>query len=414
MNKVIIAIITILISFSAFSCHKPKAVAEEIKAVPVTVVKPETRDISILYNTSSTIVADDVRLLSFATGGTVAEILKDSGESFSKGDTLARLDSEYLRNNLTAASSNLAVSQKQNTAANVEKRIYELQVANAKTGFADAERELNRFIRLHDENVATDSELERKQLDYDFAKNQLETAQKTLKLSESKIATTLDGIEAATAQLASAKKQVGDAVLIAPFDGTITTKFIETSAVVGPGTPVFQVVASGNQKIEASLPERYLASVTEGSTVFLTIPNSGCVMTPQAITLVHRNIDPMTGNFGVTIQLTDTNGCLEHGMFAHLDFVIDSKENVMSLPVNAVLTLSGEKIVYVREGDKAIKKIIETGIESSEYIEITSGLSGNEEVILSGNKYIVNDTVVKVIAPETTGTDANQNTQETK
>lgn len=414
MKKAIITIIAILISISAVSCQKPPAVVEEVKAVPVTVVKPEMRNISILYNTSATIEADDVRLLSFAVGGKVAEILKDSGESFTRGETLARLDGEYIQNSLSAASSNLALSQKQNSSANVEKRIYELQVANAETGLADAERELNRFKRLHEEDVATDSELEEKQTDYDFAKNQLESAQKTLKLSEGKIATTLDGIDAATAQLASAKKQVGDAVLIAPFDGTITTKFIETSAVVGPGSPVFQVVASGGQKIEASLPERYLNSVSEGSSVFLTIPNTGCAMLPQAITLVHRNIDPMTGNFGVTINLTDTNGCLKHGMFAHLDFVIDSKENVMSLPVSAVLTLSGERIVYVREGDKAIKKTIETGIESSEYIEITSGLSGTEEVILSGNRYIVNDTVVKVITPNLSGTEANQNTQEAK
>jgi multidrug resistance efflux pump len=414
MNKAIIAIITILISISLFSCQKPKAVVQEVKAVPVTVVKPEMRNISILYKTSSTIVADDVRLLAFAAGGTVAEILKDAGESFVKGDTLARLDSEYMRNNLSAASSNLALSRKQNSAANVEKGIYELQVANAEIGLADAERELNRYKRLHEDKVATDSELERKQTDYDIAKNQLETAQKTLKLSEGKIATTLDGIDAATAQLDSAKKQVGDAVLIAPYDGTIMTKFIDTSAVVGPGTPVFQVVASGGRKIEASLPERYLSSVTEGSTVYLTIPESQCQMLPQKIALVHRNIDPMSGNFGVTIQLTDTNECLKHGMFSQLDFVIDSRENVMSLPVNAVLILGNEKIVYIREGDKAIKKVVETGIESSEYIEITSGLSGTEEVILSGNRYIVNDTVVKVITPEAPVTDTNQTTQGTK
>ena len=113
MNKIEILFVSIILCFSFSSCQKPPEVVEEVKPVPVTVVKPEMKDISVTYSTSATIISDDARELSFAVGGTVKKIFKDEGETFSKGDVLAELDRTYLQNNLNAVSSNLSLTKKQ-------------------------------------------------------------------------------------------------------------------------------------------------------------------------------------------------------------------------------------------------------------------------------------------------------------
>ena len=192
-------------------------------------------------------------------------------------------------------------------------------------------------------------------------------------------------------------------VIRAPFDGTISKKMTDTSSVPKPGEPVYEVVADGDLKIEASLPERYIGNVSNGANVLLTVPNNHAVLEPQNITMVHREISAQTGNFGVTIELQDVNGSLKHGMFAHLSFEIARSDNALSLPVNAIIDLAGQKIVYVAQNGKAVKTPVKTGLVSKEYIEILSGLSKDDNVILSGNKYVVDDTDIRIIGEDSTG-----------
>ena len=403
MNRTGFALTIIFLCIMALSCAKTEAPQEEAKGVPVTVIKPEVRDITVYYDTSSTIEAADVRTLSFAVPGKIAEMFKNDGERISKGEIIAELDRESYLNGLKAAESNLALSLKRNNAANVENQIHQNQLEDAENELADKENDFNRYKRLLDENVITQKEFEEKETKYKGAKLAVDNAQSTLKLSKGQIATTLDAIDAATAQRDVARKQYEDAVIRAPFDGTINNKMADASMVTGPGQPVYQVVADGDLKIEASLPERYINSVYESSNVLLTVPNNHFVNSLQKVTMVHRDVSARTGNFGVTIDLKDIDGALRHGMFAHLNFEIDRSMNTLSLPVEAIIELTGEKIVYIANNNKAVKTVVKTGLTSKEYIEILDGLSKNDNVVLSGNKYVVDDTVIRIIEEDSTG-----------
>ena len=281
MRKISIFISILLIATLAILCAKKEEAAEEIESVPVTVVQPQTGDIVVYYNTSSTIEASDVREIAFPVAGEVIETYKDEGEQIIKGDLLARLDTQSYQDGLKAAESNLALAQKRHNAAKVERDIYANRLTDAENTLAEDKKDLHRFERLHDDNAATDKELEEKQKHYESSLLAVENARKALQLAEGQILTSKDSVDAATAQRNIVNKQLHDAVLVAPFEGTISKKFIETGAIVAPGVPVFEVVAQGAQKIVASLPDRYLTSVSEGGNVLLTIPNNDCILIPQ-------------------------------------------------------------------------------------------------------------------------------------
>jgi multidrug resistance efflux pump len=402
MNRTGFAITIIFLCFISLSCAQREAPQEEAKGIPVTVIKPEVKDIVVYYDTSSTIEAADVRTLSFTVPGKIAEMFKDDGERITKGEIIAELDRESYLNGLKAAESNLALALKHNSSAKVQKQIHQNQLKDAENMLADTEKDFNRYKRLRDENVITQKEFEGMETRYKSMKLAVDNAKSALKLAEVQIATTQDAVDAATAQRDVARKQYDDAVIRAPFDGTINNKMADASSVTGPGQPVYEVVADGDLKIEASLPERYINSVYEDSNVLLTVPNNHCVLKLQKITMVHREISAKTGNFGVTINLTDINGCLRHGMFAHLSFEIDRSANTLSLPVEAIIELAGEKIVYIAMNDKAIKTVVKTGLVSKDYVEILSGLSKDDNVVLSGNKYVVDDTDIRIIEEKST------------
>ena len=219
-------------------------------------------------------------------------------------------------------------------------------------------------------------------------------------MAETQVASAGQGVIASQAQRDMARKQFDDAVITAPFNGTVNKKFESVGTVAAPGNEIYEVVADGAMKIDATLPERFLKDVTVGTPVSVTIPNADCKLEPQTISLVYREISDSTGNFGVTINLKDANGCLRHGMFAHLSFEVAKRSGVLSLPVEAIIELSGNKVVYVAENGKAVKKQVTTGLTSKELVEISSGLTGNEDVILSGNRYVVDGSLVRVIGKE--------------
>ena len=408
MKKLIFIIFTIFLLFTFISCSHDEVVEEESKAIPVTIVKAEQRDIVIYHRTSSTIEADDYRSLGFTVDGDVVEMLKAEGERINKGEILAKLDSGYFSSDLKVAESNFALSQKMHNAAKIEVEIYSNQLADSENDLIDSEEEFERYQRLLADKVATKREFEEKELALKSTKLKVGIAENTLLLAQGQILTTKDSLDAASAQLSSERKRFRSTILYAPFDGTVSVKSIKVGAYIKAGDPVYELVSDGALKIETSLPERFMNMVQNGSTVLVAITGGKCHLGVQQITRVHNDIDSKTGNFDVTVELDDSNNCLRHGMFAHLKFEIERKKDVLSIPGDAILEMNGERIVYIVENEKAVKTIVTTGLESSDYVEITSGLSSAEDIILSGSRYVVDNTLVRVIKPESETVETNE------
>ena len=410
MRKIAIFIAVLILILTFVSCaKKTKEAAVTEEGVAVNVVKPKTQDIVLYYNTSSTITNSDVRTLSFSVPGQIQQVLKEEGEKITQGEVVATLNRETYLNGLKAAESGLESAKNGLKAAEQGKRAAKNQLENAENQLAQVEKDYERFKRLRDDNVISQKEFEQIELGYKSAKLGVDSARSALRMAETQVASAEEGVKAATAQVAVVRKQYADASIIAPFSGSVNKKFVTPGVFINPGEPVFEVVSDGKQKIEASLPERFLKDIKEGSSVLLTIPNNQCNMNPQKVTRVNNEIDPNTGNFGVTIELEDLDGCLRHGMFATLDFEISRANGAMSLPIESIIELGGQKIVYVNENNKAKKKVVEIGLASKDLIEITSGLQGNEDVIFSGNRYVVDGSPIRVIeqAKSTESADTN-------
>jgi len=401
MRKVGLTILILLIMLSIISCAKKAAKpSETVEGVPVSVIKPQTRDIVVYYDTSATVKAQDVRELSFAVPGKVVSLSKESGERIKAGEILAMLDRETYNNALKAAESGLESARNGLAAAQQQKNAAENQLKDAENRLAQIEKDYQRFKKLHDEGVVTDKEFEEIELGYKSAQLGAESARSALKMAESQVSSAEEGVKASTAQRDMSKKQFDDAVLSAPFNGTVNKKFVDKGAVVNPGEGIYEIVADGGMKIESSLPERYLGDIKEGSTVLVTISAIDCLLSPQLVSLVYRDVNKDTGNFGVTINLKDVDGCLRHGMFAHLSFEVARHDKVLTVPVMAVIELSEGSVVYIVENGKAVKRQVATGLSSKEDVEIVSGLQGNEDIILSGNRYVVDGSAVRVIGKE--------------
>jgi RND family efflux transporter MFP subunit len=108
-------------------------------------------------------------------------------------------------------------------------------------------------------------------------------------------------------------------------------------------------------------------------------------------------VDPGTGTFKITIELSGADRRIKPGMFGRINIVYDKHENVLQVPRSAILETASDKSVFVVEDGIGIRKTVETGFGSNGMVEISSGLTDGESVITVGHVGLKNEAAVVVI-----------------
>ncbi len=205
----------------------------------------------------------------------------------------------------------------------------------------------------------------------------------------------LDHIDAQN-QVAQLKKQVGDTRILAPISGIVTEKKIEQGVYVGSGTEISTIVDVKKVKVQVYLTEaeafqikkKDLANIT--SEVFPDKVFKGRVtyISPQG-DATHSYLTE------ITIDNPDNN-LLKSGAFVYADFSQGNIESVQTISREALLENAQVPTVYIVKDNKVASRRILTGKDFGDKIEVLSGLSTGEIVVVSGQINLSNGTIVKI------------------
>lgn len=202
-------------------------------------------------------------------------------------------------------------------------------------------------------------------------------------------------LDVALAQDQRAHSIFGWSEIRAPFSGRISQKRVRVGDTVIPGTPLIAVLESGALEVKASLPSSWAGRVQPGERATLEIG-----LPPRNIPVTIREIaagtDPLSHTVRIRGNLSgpDARG-LRAGMFGTLSVPIGT-ENRILVPRSAVLDQDGLKEVFVVEGGKTYLQYVKTGKGDGDRIEILSGLSGGETVVIHSDGRLENGTPVRV------------------
>jgi len=115
---------------------------------------------------------------------------------------------------------------------------------------------------------------------------------------------------------------------------------------------------------------------------------------------ISPSIDPESGTFKVTVDISDRGNLLAIGQFVNVKVIKKVHTNVVLLTRDALIYDGGKIFVYlVNEENKAFKKMVSTGFEEKNIVEVTDGLTGDEKVVTAGKNSIKHDTLVKIVEP---------------
>ncbi|HSV27606.1 MAG TPA: efflux RND transporter periplasmic adaptor subunit [Sedimentisphaerales bacterium] len=254
------------------------------------------------------------------------------------------------------------------------------QVAAVRAEADDAERESRRMASLFESGSAT--------------------AQMRDRASAAAQATAAR-LKAAEAASELAQINLRESVLRSPLDGVVTRRHIDEGNLVSVGQPVVTIADMAEVKVVVNIPDRLAAVVTEGMPCRLMVDAYPDKVFEAYVRTVYPALAPETLSLQVEIRLDNSKMKLKPGMFARVELVTAQKEDVVVLPIDAILGGKvGEAFVYVVEDGTARRRVVERGIIQADRVEITGGLDAGEQLVVTGMTYLKDEMKVEVISGE--------------
>ena len=293
--------------------------------------------------------------------GAVLTTHAEPGQAVHAGQALAQIDAAVLRD--------LALSARS-------------AVNTAQSSLDIAKRELSRNETLEKAGAIAERDLER-------ARNQLLSGQTQLANAE--------------AQLANVRKQLDKASVQSPFTGIVAQRQVSAGDVVQPGTALYTIVDPGSMQLEASVSAEQLAQVRVGMPVVFTVTGYPGRTFTGRVTRVNPIADAATRQVKITAELPNVGNTLVGGLFAEGRVATESKTAPM-VQASAV-DERGLRPSVIRLKNGRIEKVdVVLGIRdaAAETVEIVSGVSPGDTVLLGAARGITVGTPVKVSAPTDT------------
>ncbi len=287
----------------------------------------KTAQLDNKLNVTGSILPNESLELKSEVSGKIISIFFGEGKQVRKGDTLIRMNGDEIE-------------------AQLEKQKYN-QKLNEDNEF--------RQRKLLEKDAISQEE-------YDNALNRLNTTVADIRLLET--------------QLAKTRIQ-------APFDGVIGLRFVSEGAYISPNNVIATLYNISPAKLEFAVPGRYSTQVAPGKKVRFTIEGDLQVYEGQVYAIEPR-IDPATRTLKIRALAENRRGNLLPGQFVKVELILESFQNAILVPTEAVIPEQTGKKVFILEGGKAKEVFVETGIRTSNSLEILSGLKPNDTLLTTG------------------------------
>ena len=284
----------------------------------------------------------DQTVVKAKVAGELREVAAREGMSVRRGQVVARLDpTEY--------------------EVRLRERDAQLKSANAQLDWA--KRTLENTRQLQARNFVSQSALDQSQSSWEAA---------------------VGNRDAAAAQLALARKALGDTVLVAPIDGIVAERFAQAGEKLPVDGRVMSIVDLSRMEIEAPVPATEVGAVQVGQTVTLRIEG---VSRPQVgrIVRIAPSTQAGTRSVPVYIALDNRDPAVRAGLFAQGSLSVEQRDGVLAIPASAVRDAGGRTFVYLVLDGRIAEREVKLGLrdESGETprIEVRSGLAAGDRVV---------------------------------
>lgn len=334
---------------------KPATTAKA--ALTVTTARPQLARLSQTLAANGDIAAwQEASIGSEANGLRLTEVLVNVGDVVTAGQTLARFSDETVQADLAQAKAALLEAQ-----------------ANLSEASSNAERA---------RSLMNTGAISTQQI------NQLITAEQTARAR----------VAAAEANVNAHKLRLKFTQLLAPDSGVISARSATVGAVVSNGTELFRMIRKGRLEWRAEVMASELSRIRAGTHVTLVAANG--TRLNGKVRMIGPTVNPQNRAALVYVDLLPAasgEAAAKPGMFARGEFTLGSGNGV-TLPQQSVVVRDGFSYVFQLKPDNRVAQVkVKTGRYLQDQVEITEGISLQDEIVVSGAGFLNDGDLVRVI-----------------
>jgi len=340
---------------AAIGCTGTAPAATEPPPPPVHAATIEAEAITPISTATAEILANRQSNMRSETAGRVVEVLVEAGDRVKEGQVLLRLDVGRPASAAQAAKA---------------------AVAQSEARLNQAQREQARTKKL----VQTGG----------LPEQRLDDAEDAVRLASA-------ARDAARAEARLARRGLTEAVVRAPFAGTIVERTVELGEYLVPGSPLLVLADTSLLKARVLLDPREAIDVTVGRKALISVYARPGEVFSGKVVRVGEVIDPRSRRLPVEIELDDDGGRLRPGLVARFSVETGEPKMVIQVPLEGVFERFGSQHVYIIEDGLARRRAIELGPVRAGFAEVAEGIEPGETVVIKGVTRVVDGSKVHVV-----------------
>lgn len=352
-----------------------KTDAKKGRVITVGTSTPVRQDLDVRLAFTADIEPDQQINVFSRVDGYIAKVHVDEGDYVKANQLLVEIDHTDYNHAVNRAKANLA-------AAKAEVLRQDASIRNAKLT-------LDRMQKLITDQFVSQQDVDNAQVNYDMAVAQIESVRAQVKQME--------------VALQQAETSLTYSYIRAPFAGYIAERTLDTGAYVTGSTASTSTTARGILTLQHIGTVRTMIEVVEKDVPLIKIGQRAEVRAeayPNKVFMGHvtrivQALNRGTRTMTVEVDLPNPDLALKGGMFARVELLVGMHPNAIQIPIDALTKLEEAQYVYVVQDGKAHQMPIEVGPRSGNMIEVTKGLTGTEQVIVSGKDLVGEGTPIQ-------------------
>lgn len=389
----VVIIIGLAIIASIFVNGK-KAVGEKIAKTELGTIQKTVEEIGTVFskrvNTFYSDMSRTVKVLNVSIGEKVkkGDIILTYENNFDLEIEVARKQIESITASYNELSKGADFQQVSNEKLNIN---------TIENNLEYAKRSLEKIKELYENYAVSKAEYEEAENNVKILENQLQEAKNNYQLLVKGVSANIKHnyeaqIEEIMLQINILEKNKRQSSVIAEFDGIITELNVHQGGMTKPGVVVVEIQDENNLGIYVELLADDVYEVHTGLPVIIKNQNLDIEIDKLKVDRIYPKALTMVSDLGVEqkrvrveADMKENKNKFKIGTEVDVVIILEQKEQVLLIDKDAVYEISGRKYATIKKGEGKEQKEIATGIENDKYVEIISGLSTDDEVIIETN-----------------------------
>jgi RND family efflux transporter MFP subunit len=382
-------------------CSKPAEVSEiqeDGKYTPVEIEKATIETIENKISINGKVTANEEITVIPKAVGIVTSVNVKLGDIVQEGSVLFTIEQQDVLKSVEQAANaiefaNKGVAQAEN-GLNTASINYELN----KEKIENAQLNLERTKKLYEEGAVSKSQLEQAELA--ASEKSLDAVKGQVSQAEISYQQALNQLRQAEISYEQASSGLNNTVVKAPMTGVISSLNVKEGQIATNSQAAATIVEMDQVYIQVNVVENIVNRLQIGQEVEVNVPAAFNEYITSTISYISPTADPRSQLYAVKVYIDNSDKKIRPGMNGEMKVGLDTVGSAIIVKGNAVLDKDGQKVVYVVENNIAVEKLVTTGLDTGDYVEIKEGIKEGDKVIVEGQHYVEDGKTVKVVRGE--------------